>query len=424
MAGYWSPACRGIVFRSVSIVDCGRSVLRRIYRIFVPVIIPLFLWAGEITQHSKDQEEEFARYREAQSEQMRRYKKEQQRRRALSGREFSAWKSRQELEYRAFKEQILREWGEFIAPTEKRWVEYSRDRMSFSVVDFERGMVVVKVIKRSGEPQEETGRKLTRAVKRVLSSRGSSLELPLEADKAEQQLLQDPVLRGQVVLPDGRRATAGDAVEIVNGENGAVRRSVEPMESGDGHRVGLEFPLAPDHVRRRMEPFLPQVRKYCDQYALEPELVLAIIHTESSFNPLARSGAGAVGLMQLVPEKGGADAYAVVFGKTGIPSGVELLDPELNIQLGCAYLNRLQSGYFGEVVNREKNRYCCIAGYNTGPGNVAYAFSGSRAVGEAVVVINRMGEEAVYDHLLRRLPYVETREYLRMVVGRMRLYRR
>lgn len=386
--------------------------------------IPLLVWADQITQYRKDQEKEFARFRESQSEQMSRFEKEQQRRRVLSQREFSVWKRRRELEYRAFKEQILREWGEFIAPTEKRWVEYSRDRESFTAVDFERGLVAVKVIKKAGESERQVGKKLTGAVRRVLSSRGSSLELPLETDRAGEQVLENPVLKDQVVLSDGRRATGEDAEEIVKGESGAVRRSVEPIESGNGQKVGLEFPLAPDHVRRRVESVLPLVTKYCDRYGIEPELVLAIIHTESCFNPLARSGAGAVGLMQLVPEKGGADAYAAVFGKTGVPSGIELFEPEFNIQLGCAYLDLLRSGYFREVESREKNRYCSIAGYNTGPGNVAYAFTGSRVVGEAVVVINRMGEAAVYDHLLRRLPYRETREYLRAVVRRMGLYRR
>jgi len=84
---------------------------------------------------------------------------------------------------------------------------------------------------------------------------------------------------------------------------------------------------------------------------LPPELVAAVVNTESKFNPTARSRVGAVGLMQLVP-------------RTGRWMGANnLLDPVQNIQAGAKYLKYLSDQFDGD---QQK----IVAAYNAGPGNV------------------------------------------------------
>jgi membrane-bound lytic murein transglycosylase C len=184
------------------------------------------------------------------------------------------------------------------------------------------------------------------------------------------------------------------------------------------------FSLVPDHLKKRMEPYLPAVRKYALEYSLDEALVLATIHTESYFNPVARSSCGAIGLMQLMPERGGLEAYKFVFDNSGIPSESFLLNAENNIQLGCAYIHILQNQYFVEIASPESRLYCGIAGYNTGPGNVAKAFNGTRNVQKAIPIINSLKpSDKVYKHMLVKLPYAETKGYLKSVVTRMDIYR-
>lgn len=84
---------------------------------------------------------------------------------------------------------------------------------------------------------------------------------------------------------------------------------------------------------------------------LSPELLAAVVHTESKFNPAARSRVGAVGLMQLVP-------------RTGRWMGASnLLDPVQNIGAGAKYLKYLSDRFPGD---QQK----VVAAYNAGPGNV------------------------------------------------------
>ena len=68
--------------------------------------------------------------------------------------------------------------------------------------------------------------------------------------------------------------------------------------------------------------------------------------------------------------------------------------------------------------------YCTIAAYNTGPGNVAYAFSGTYSMKNALNKINAMQPKEVYSYLQKNLPYDETKAYMQRVISRMVVYHR
>ena len=93
---------------------------------------------------------------------------------------------------------------------------------------------------------------------------------------------------------------------------------------------------------------------------LDPALVAAVIYTESRFDPSARSEAGAVGLMQVLPE-----TAEFIARKTGGKDFVvaDLLDPEINVRYGTWLLAYLRDYYDGDVST-------ALAAYHAGPGNV------------------------------------------------------
>lgn len=91
---------------------------------------------------------------------------------------------------------------------------------------------------------------------------------------------------------------------------------------------------------------------------LDPLFLLAVIKTESSFNPKAIGRNGDSGLMQLVPKT----AHWVA-KRMGMHEPVNLLDPVTNIRIGAAYFARLRS-HFGGVGSRY------LAAYNMGTRNV------------------------------------------------------
>ena len=151
---------------------------------------------------------------------------------------------------------------------------------------------------------------------------------------------------------------------------------------------------------------------------------MAVIHSESSFDPKATSPIPAYGLMQIVPTTAGYDVNQIVRKISEPMSSGDLYVPDVNVETGAAYLNILNKRYLKSIENDESRLYCMIAAYNTGAGNVAKAFNadGARNIRKAAKVINKMAPDEVYQHLLHNLPYDETKHYLKKVSSRIELY--
>ena len=101
------------------------------------------------------------------------------------------------------------------------------------------------------------------------------------------------------------------------------------------------------------------VQAHARNYRLDPALLAAVIYTESKFDANARSPAGAVGLMQLLPET--ARGIAERTGGAGFVSS-DLINPEINIRYGCWYLRHLLDKYGDERT--------ALAAYHAGQANV------------------------------------------------------
>ena len=320
---------------------------------------------------------------------------------------------------KAFRKEIERQWGEYVGSTNKTWVEYGDGARSRSIVDFKKGVVTIQVLAvKSGAVLPAVKKQLEDAVVRAIDSRGSSQTVPPSPSGRDEGVLSEPVLTNQIAGPDGTIVTPQNAADFA--QHVADAAATQKSAAGDERfeKYTFSFPLVPDHLARRMAPFVTVVKKYCLEFDLNFAQVLALIHTESYFNPLARSASNAIGLMQLVPEQGGREAYRFVSNDAAaeVPPVSSLFDPETNIHLGCAYLYLLRTRDFGDVTNRECGMYCSIAGYNGGPACVAYAFTGDNKLPPAIRTINSMNDpDRVYLFLVRNLPAAETRQYLESV---------
>ena len=117
----------------------------------------------------------------------------------------------------------------------------------------------------------------------------------------------------------------------------------------------------PDWYQRARYPLRYEtiVRAHARNYDLPPALLAAVIYTESKFDADARSDAGAVGLMQLLPDT--ARGIATRTGGDGFVES-DLLDPEINVRYGSWYLRHLLDRYHDVPT--------ALAAYHAGQGNV------------------------------------------------------
>lgn len=145
----------------------------------------------------------------------------------------------------------------------------------------------------------------------------------------------------------------------------------------------LRFPLHHDAT----------IRREAARNRIDPAWVAAEIRAESVFNPAARSGANAMGLMQVLPATGAAVARHI-----GVPwAGAEsLYDADTNIVLGTAYLRQMMDDSGGQP-------YFAIAGYNAGPAPLNRWKS------------QRPGMDP--DFWIETISYKETRDYVARVLA-------
>lgn len=142
------------------------------------------------------------------------------------------------------------------------------------------------------------------------------------------------------------------------------------------------------------------VRKQAEERKLDPYLVLALMRQESTFDPRALSPASAHGLMQLLPST--AARTAAQMGLQS-PQSERLFDPDLNITLGIYHLRVLLRRYSNNLVK-------AIAAYN----------AGENAVDRWLRQIPAEDEE----EFIERIPYSETRLYVKLVLRNYLSYKR
>ncbi|WP_188410211.1 lytic transglycosylase domain-containing protein [Agaricicola taiwanensis] len=136
---------------------------------------------------------------------------------------------------------------------------------------------------------------------------------------------------------------------------------------------------------------------------VELPLVYAIARQESLFHPSAKSGAGAIGLMQMLPST--AKLTAKKFGITYAPG--KLTDPSYNATLGATHLGELTDNYDGSYI-------LTFVAYNAGPGRVRQW-------------VEKYGDprDPRIDPIdwVERIPFTETRNYVQRVMENVRVYR-
>jgi len=138
---------------------------------------------------------------------------------------------------------------------------------------------------------------------------------------------------------------------------------------------------------------------------LEPAIALGIMRQESSFDPTAISGAGAEGLMQLLPSTARLTARA-----NALPDN-NLFDPTQNMVLGTAYL--------ADLIQQFDNCLpMAIAAYNAGPVNVSNWVAEN---GDPALTTQPGGADII--DWIEEIPFNETRNYVQRVTESIVIYR-
>ncbi|MFZ4835384.1 membrane-bound lytic murein transglycosylase MltC [Rouxiella sp. Mn2063] len=315
-----------------------------------------------------------------------------------------------------FANNIENIWGinEVLIAGPKDYVKYSDQYETRSHINFDAGTITIETI--SGvDPMA----KLRQAIVSTLLVGDDATSVDLYSDANDIQISKEPMLYGQVLDNTGQpirwqgRAT--------NFANYLIQNKLQSRQSGMHLIYSITIQMVPNHLDKRAHKYLPLVRAAAARYGVDSSLILAIMQTESAFNPYAVSNADALGLMQVVQHSAGVDVFKSE-GRWGKPSRSYLFDPANNINTGTAYLAILQDSYLAGISNPTSRRYAVITAYNGGAGSVLRVFSSDK--NRAFNIINSMSPDDVYQTLTTKHPSGESRRYLYKVTKTQKSYRR
>lgn len=204
-----------------------------------------------------------------------------------------------------------------------------------------------------------------------------------------------------------RGMAVSELEEIHRRNQAAAIRLLLVREYEKNHAYAVSVRIAnqlPDSVTERDLYRFPlaywdTVKQRAEERDIDPYLIIALIRQESLFDAQARSPAAALGLMQLLPST--ARRVGAQIGFT-VPSDQALFDPELNLTLGTQYLKDLMQRY-------SNNWLKAIAAYNAGEA--------------AVDRWNQLIDTDDIEEFVERIPYRETRQYVKLVMRNHRIYK-
>ncbi|PCJ13960.1 MAG: hypothetical protein COB04_15825 [Gammaproteobacteria bacterium] len=333
--------------------------------------------------------------------------------------------------------QLRKRWRRAEMSNQDQWVSYENDLSTRRTVDFAANEIRITTLESNSEFQRAMRGFIKQQLEEVISA---SIQSANESDpvlkivRRKLKLSTQPRYGTEELVLSELFASAQPSKQQVARQadkllmHSYIRFRQQLAANGDDKVAYLEnkvtyvVPLPKDRVARKARQYSSMIRLNSEKMDIPSDVLFAIIHTESYFNPIARSVVPAFGLMQIVPSTAGRDATRHLYKKPRVLSPSYLFNPEKNIEIGSAYLNLIYFHYLKEINKPLSRMYCAIAAYNTGTSNVAKAFISRASMESAAAEINKLSDEQVLRKLINNLPHQETRDYLKKVMKRKRLY--
>lgn len=220
------------------------------------------------------------------------------------------------------------------------------------------------------------------------------------------RLLEDPAIRRVIALSQiGENGLAQDELKAAYD-----RIPYDMDESLLALSIQLDLPatsmVLARNLKERNKEYIAGLYPYSRTwkpnggFTIDQALMFAIMRQESAFNPAIRSHAGAMGLMQVMPDT--ADHVRAMQGKPAV-SKWALNRPSFNMGVSQDYLSYLREEFGDNLIHM-------IAGYNAGPGNVRKWIARNGAEDDPLLFIES-------------IPFEETRSYVMRVMANLWIYR-
>lgn len=311
------------------------------------------------------------------------------------------------LEVEYFSEKGFSHWGDdFIAPSTQSYVKYLDDYDSRAQIDFNLGKIRVETLRQEAHLE---------VLKHAIIS---TLLTPADPNHVDIYTAQEVGLIGEPFLLNKVKDHEGKAIAFSwraqRYADYLLEHKLKSRWIKGKRRYWVDIPLVQQFKQVAAQQYLPYVAQAASRYGVDEALILALIETESSFNPFAVSRSHAYGLMQVMPNTAGRDYFQRIKKNDHRPSRQFLFNAQNNIEVGSGYLSILRDVYLRGIRDPLTQEYCMIAAYNGGAGQLLRSFD--RDTKKAIAKINRLTPAQAYQFITHKHPKMESRNYLKKVV--------
>jgi soluble lytic murein transglycosylase len=188
---------------------------------------------------------------------------------------------------------------------------------------------------------------------------------------------------------------------LVHNRLGHVRPGINAMKRAYPQWMAAGGESLPVEIQQVIFPleYWPLLRRHAAARGLDPYVVAALVAQESNFDPAVRSSANAIGLMQILPSTGRQVARRLKIPRF---SPARLTDPDINVRIGTTI--------FSEGIRKFGGVHYALAAYNAGDHRVA--------------TWQRERPGLPQDEFIDDIPFPETQNYVKRILGTAEDYRR
>ena len=306
-----------------------------------------------------------------------------------------------------FRSQVTSLWGdtELSFSTNYRYIKYTNDYRSRSIIDFQQGNVRVETLAQPNSQQY-----LKQAIEYTLLAP----EQPAYTDfytSYSSEIKGKPFLYLQVQDNDGKAIKWHWRASRY--ANYLIKHQRKQITINGRSVDAVTFKLTANHTKVRMQRYQTQIKQSAQHYAIDSHIVTAMIQVDSLFNPYAFSSTGRIGLMQ-ISDSIGRDVFHQQKKYPFKPQPNWLFNTNNNLDIGSSYLSLLDKQYLKEIDNPKSRYYAMLASYIAGPKNMLQTFS-KKNKKEALTIINSLSSYEVYQSFTNTQSRADIKNYVSAV---------
>jgi len=314
-----------------------------------------------------------------------------------------------------YKQNISNKWPVIEISTPSKWVQYSSNYTSKKVIDFKKKKITVETISSNIKTAQENMEILYKEILSLDIKNAFKNDNFNKILYSKLKIVADIRTSNHAVIYDLINNTKKDKIinEILLQEYEVVKLDTNNIYKST-YYLDKEFTLNKYIINKEL------INTYAIKNNIPKEILTAIIHTNTYFNPLAIDYKNIkYGLLQVNPKNIANKSYEIEFGHEKFITSKYLYDLNNNLNLASIYINDLYNNKFRDIKDINSKTYCTIIAYRLNENTIKDIFGKQ----DTIKKINALPSSKVFRKILKKLLFKKDKIYFSKIIIQIKKYK-